>query len=133
MVPSEVADVGPALLIDQHVVAMPGGEVSQECDLCEPFGVEAQQTAIDHGDDQESAFGVPAETGRSSSDLGDGFGISVEVEGDYPVPVHVGEPEPAFVPAWTFGKGETVEQGSQLRHRASLLRSPPATQVPGTQ
>src|SRR5690606_25507894 len=68
--------------------------------------------------------GQPAETGRAARHLDDGLALAVLVDRDHLVRVHVGEPQPAVMPARALRKDEVVEQQLGLNaHRAACCRA----------
>ena len=61
-VEAEVADVGPALAVDDHVVDVEGGDLGQVGVLDEgAVGLEPQELAVEHGHDEHPPVGQPAE------------------------------------------------------------------------
>jgi hypothetical protein len=61
-VEAEVADVGAALPVDDHVVAVEGGHAGQVGVVDQPAArLEAQQLAVGHRDHEQPAVGQPAQ------------------------------------------------------------------------
>ena len=118
VVPAEVADVGAAMPVDHHVVRVErrdAGEIGMDGDAA---AVDAEQLPVGHRDDEHSPIGQPAEARRLRRHVEDPLDAAVEPDGEYPVVVHVGDEEPAVVPARTFEEDEAVgdDRGDE-RHR----------------
>ena len=79
-VEAEVADVGAAEGVDDHVVAVERGDARQVGVLDEARRLEAQEPLVEHRDDEQPAVGQPAEAGglpiRQFDDRSHGAGRS---------------------------------------------------------
>ena len=112
-VEAEVADVGPAVVVDDHVVAVEGGQLGEVGDVVHAVGVESHELALDHGDELQAPVGEPAQPGDDVVALQDDLGLAVGGHGVDPAVVHVREPQPAVVPPRAFGEDQAVEQRSE--------------------
>src|SRR5207244_11837461 len=80
--------------------------------------VDAEQLPVGHRDDEHSPIGQPAEARRLRRHVEDPLDAAVEPDGEHAVVMHVGDEEPAVVPARTFEEDEAVgEDGGDERHR----------------
>jgi hypothetical protein len=114
---AEAPDVGAAVGRHHHVVAVEHRESREVGDLGEVVPVEAQQSLVDHRDDQQRSVGGPAEARRLPLDPHDLLDRAARVERQHLVRVLVGEPEPSVVPAWPFRERQTVDHRAQFSHR----------------
>ena len=97
---AEVAHIGPAGRIDDHVVAMKGGE-GRQVRVLEQTAVRlpAQQAPVLHGHHEQAAVRQPAEPRGFVLDVHDALELAVRRQGADPAVVHVREPEAPVVPA----------------------------------
>src|SRR6059036_1006789 len=80
--------------------------------------VDAEQLPVGHRDDEHSPIGQPAEARRLRRHVEDSLDAAVEADGEHAVVMHVGDEEPAVVPARSFEEDEAVgEDGGDERHR----------------
>ena len=117
----EVADVGPAVGIDHHVVTVPRRQLGQIGNLGESPVREAEQLSIVHRDDEQTAFRIPTESRRSvldRDDLGQHTGRSQRED---PSRMLVREEQLAVVPARSFRKPKPFNQ-----YRCAVLRHSPS-------
>jgi hypothetical protein len=112
----EVADVGTALCIDDHVVAVEGCDVAQFGMDDQPVVVEAQHSAIGHRHHEQRAIGQPSEAARLPGHLDLALDVAVEIEGLDRQVVHVAEPQGAVVPPGSFAEAETCGERLGLVH-----------------
>ena len=125
---AEVADVGAAPRVDDHVVAVPRRHRRQVGDLLQPAGRDvAHQLAVRHRDDEQRPVGRPAEAGGPVPHLDDRLGVPAGVDGHHLVAPHVGEPQLAVAPARPLAEAQAAEQlaGLVFGHRSSSSRVRP--------
>ena len=113
-VESEIADVHAAVGVDYGVIAVKRSEGPKIGVFNESaIGLAAQHPPIGHRHDEEAAVGQPTESAGLMVD--DGFDPTVtagRINRDDLIGVHVAEPESVFVPARSFGKGQSGHEGS---------------------
>src|SRR5471030_3461788 len=113
-VEAEIADIGAALGVDDHVVAGTGGDRFQFRLDGELAAREAHQAPVGHAHDQHGAVGPPAEAGRTARNLDDDLGLAALVGRADLVDVEVGIPELALVPARALAEAEAVDEGFEF-------------------
>src|SRR5207244_2884000 len=109
-VEAEVPDVGAAPGVDDHVVAVEGGERGEIGGDGEATRVETEEAPVGHRYDQQAAVGEPAEPRRLTWHLDHGLRSSGEVDRHHAMRVHVREPELPRMPSRALGKDETIEE-----------------------
>ena len=73
---AEVPDVGVAVTVDDHVVAVVAGDVGQVGHLDQVAVDEGEQAAVGHGHDEQGPVRAPSESRRPGRDLDDGLGLA---------------------------------------------------------
>ena len=131
VVVAEVADVGPTRGVDDHVVAVEGGEAGEIGVHDETAALESEEPAVRHRDDQQAAVREPAETRGLRRHLDDRLDDTVGRHGDDALAVHVGDPEAAVAPARPLEEVEAVGHHAKVgghaavnKHLAHILRKP---------
>jgi len=114
-VEAEVADVGAALCVHHHVVAMKRREAGEVGHLGQTRPVQAQQAPVDHRHDQQTTVGQPAQPRRLTRHFHHGFRHAIQSHAQHAVRVEVRKPERAVVPARRFGESDLLQE--QGRHR----------------
>ena len=109
-VEAEVPDVGAAPGVDDHVVAVEGGERGEIGGDGEATRVETEEAPVGHRYDQQAAVGEPAEPRRLTWHLDHGLRSSGEVDRHHAMRVHVREPELPRMPSRALGEDETIEE-----------------------
>src|SRR5205823_3094975 len=87
--------------------------------------VDAEQLPVGHRDDEHSPIGQPAEARRLRRHVEDPLDAAVEADGEHAVVMHVGDEEPAVVPARTFEEDEAIGEPSSVATKEG--RMPDAT------
>ena len=116
-VEAEVADVGPPLVVDDHVVAVAGRQLfeARELDQVAAAGVLlAEQAAVAHRHGQQAPVRRPAQARGAAGDLGDRLHAAVQVDREDRAQGLVREPEPALVPARGLGEAQLDRQARGL-------------------
>jgi hypothetical protein len=99
-VEAEVADVGAAPVVDDHVVEVLGDEPRQVGVLDQrPVVLAAQDAVVTHRDDEHPPVGEEAEAGGLPGDLRHHLVAAAGLDRDDPLGVEVRDPQPALVPA----------------------------------
>src|SRR5471032_1686752 len=127
-VEAEVADIGAALCVDDHVVAKTGGDRFQFRLDGELAIGEAHQALVGHAHDQHRAVGSPAKTGRTARNLDDRLGLAALVGGVNLMDVEVRVPELALMPARALAEAQAVDEGFEFHFRTShsILKALPS-------
>jgi len=120
VVVAEVADVGSTRGVDDHVVAVEGGEAGEIGVHDETAALETEEPPVHHRDDQQAAVGEPAETRGLRPHLDDQLDDAVGRHGDDALAVHVGDPEAAVVPARPLEEVEAVGHHAKVGGHAAF-------------
>jgi hypothetical protein len=110
---AKVADVGAAVHIDDHVVAVERGDATQIGHDTEAGRIEPQQAAVGHRDDEQPPIGEPAEARRTSGNFDDRLAATSEIHREHAVVVHVRDPQLPVPPARAFEKSESFSERSE--------------------
>jgi len=116
-VETEIADVGPAARVHDHVVGVEG-EHGREVRVQRETAVRlaAQQLALPNRHHEETPVGQPAEARRLVVEGQHRLVPTVSVERQHATGMHVGDPQLAVVPARILGEAQAGEQQARSAH-----------------
>mgnify|MGYP003349271073 CR=1 FL=1 len=106
----EVADVGAAGRIDDHVVAVERRERREVREGDERTVPDPQHAPVPHRDDEEVPVRVPAEARRPLGHLDDRAHRAVRIDREHPGVVHVAEDEATLVPPGSLREPEALDE-----------------------
>ena len=115
---AEIADVGVAAPVDDHVVALARGDRAQIGEqVLLPVAVDAHDAAPSHRHDEQVIVGRPPQTTGLALDLGDGARRAVGGDREHAAGALLGEEQLAGMPPWALRKGQVptdhLEPGPQ--------------------